>query len=693
MDMAQFKIEQIAQLFPQVITEVADPNGATDADGKPLLKKAIDFEKLKLILSAGSGDYVIADDEYEKYEFTWVGKKQAMVDASTPIRKTLRPCQSESKNWETTENLYIEGDNLEVLKMLQESYLGKVKMIYIDPPYNTGQDFIYKDRFKQDAEEYNEELGMYDEDGNRLFQNTEANGRFHSDWCSMIYSRLLLARNLLSDDGVIFMSIDDNEVENLKKICDEVFSRLNFINLLTVKTKLGGVSGSSEGKSLKDVTEFILIYAKDKSSLLLKPTYIKTPLFDRIRNYEIEGKSWKYVSIITKLEGKEIIKNDMTSNVIYYGYRNVETMSIASFAKNNNMSIEDVYNKYADKIFQTTNAQSSVRGRVLSETYELDFPMIGVEYKPIKGKNQGKTIEILYKGVQRRMMMFLSDSVSMIDGVYYYLDKVTSLWEDIDYNNLAKEGNVDFPNGKKPIKLLNRILNLSCNSNDIILDFFAGSSSTAHAVMQLNAEDGGNRKFIMVQLPEETDEKSDAFKAGYKNICEIGKERIRRAGDKILGEQKSGKENDLFSAPEQKLDIGFRVFKVGDTNMRDVYYSAGDIAQENLHGMLDNIKDDRSDLDLLYGCLLDWGVELTYPHSAEKIDGATVHTVDTPATDEIDLIACFDSNLPECLFRQIASRKPLRALFRDHCFADSSHKINVFEIFKALAPDTSIKVI
>ena len=619
-DMTQKNIDKISQLFPNCITETKDENGN--------LKKAVNFELLQQMLSDE-----IADKD-EAYEFTWVGKNAAIVEANKPIRKTLRPCKEESVNWDTTENLYIEGDNLEVLKLLQESYLGKVKMIYIDPPYNTGNDLIYCDDFSITREDFDDEIGTIDENGNRLFRNTDTNGRFHSDWCSMIYSRLLLARNLLSDDGVIFISIDDNEVENMKKICDEIFNNSNFINLVTIKTKIGGVSGSSEGKSLRGDTEYLLIYSRNKEKLYLNPVYIKTKLSTKIKNYEESGKSWKYTSVLTKLDGKTLIREDKTKKMKYYGYKVVETKSISAFAKENKMTEEQVYDQYADKIFQTTNAQTSIRQTVLDVTEKEEYEMIGLEYTPIKGKNADSVIEIFYKGEQRRMMMFLSDAVTRIDGEYFYLDKITTLWDDILYNNLAKEGDVDYSNGKKPIFMIQRIIEMVANNDDIILDFFAGSASTAHATIEMTKTKNMNLKFIMVQLPENLDEsyrKADAN--GKKDIkvlidyldkikkphllTEIGKQRIRNVGKQIQ------EENPLTT---QDLDIGFRVLKVDDSNMKDVYYSASEYDQSNLDMFESNIKEDRNDLDLLFGCLLDWGLPLSLPYTSETMGKFTVHT-------------------------------------------------------------------
>lgn len=681
-DLTQNNIDKIAALFPNCITETKG------ADGK--LKRAVNFELLQQMLSDD-----IADKD-EAYEFTWVGKNAAIVEANKPIRKTLRPCKEESVDWDTTENLYIEGDNLEVLKLLQESYLGKVKMIYIDPPYNTGNDLIYCDDFSMTNEEFTEEVGAIDIDGNRLFRNTDTNGRFHSDWCSMIYSRLLIARNLLTDDGVIFISIDDNEVENMKKICDEIFNNSNFINLVTIKTKIGGVSGSSEGKSLRGATEYLLIYARNKEKVFLNPVYIKTKLSTKIKNYEESGKSWKYTSVLTKLDGKTLIKEDKTKKMKYYGYKVVESKSISAFAKEKKLTEEQVYDQYADKIFQTTNAQTSIRQNVLDTTENEDYEMIGLEYTPIKGKNVDSEIEILYKGEQRRMMMFLSDAVTRIDGEYFYLDKITTLWDDILYNNLAKEGDVDYSNGKKPIFMIQRIMEMVATKGDLVLDFFAGSASTAHAVIEMNKIKEMDIKFIMVQLPENLDEsykKADAN--GKKDIkvlidyldkinkphllTEIGKQRIKNVGKQIQEENPD---------TPKDLDIGFRVLKLDDSNMKDVYYSASEYEQGKLDMFESNIKEDRNDLDLLFGCLLDWGLPLSLPYTSETIGKFTVHTY-----NDGDLVACFNEDISEEVVKEIARKKPLRAVFRDSSFSNSASKINVFEIFKMISPETSVKVI
>ena len=667
---AEENFKKLADMFPNAVTETVDENGE--------VVRAIDKDVLMQEISCK----VVGGNE-ERYQFTWPDKKKSVLLANAPINKTLRPCREESVDFDNTENLYIEGDNLEVLKLLQETYLGKIKLIYIDPPYNTGGDFVYADDFAQNMAEYLANSGQYDDVGNRLVTNTESNGRFHTDWLNMMYPRLRIAKDLLTEDGVIFIHIDDNEVENLGKLCNDVFGEDNFINIITVKTKIGGVSGSSEGKSLKDVTEFIWVYAKNKNELLLNPVYNHIPLFDRIQSYLDEGKSWKYTSIITNLEGKVLLKRDEKHDMNFYGYTTLETQSISSYAKANGLTEQDVYNRFADRIFRTTNAQSSVRQTVIRETKGFNYPMYGCEYAPIKGRNEGQKIEILYKSGstddQRNMVMFLSDVVKKIDGVYYYLDKVSSLWDDIDYNNLTKEGNIEFANGKKPIKLLQRIINLASYDDSYIMDFFSGSASTAHAVVQQNLEDNGTRKFIMVQIPEETDVKSDARKAGFKTICEIGKERIRRAGSKIKDD------SPLTTA---NLDVGFRVLKCDSSNMKDVYYNPAEYEPSLFSRLEDNIKEDRTPEDLLFQVMLDLGVLLSSKIEETTISGKKVFNVEDNC-----LIACFDDNVTDEVITEIAKQKPYYFVMRDSSMANDSVATNFEQIFAAYSPDTVRKVL
>ena len=610
-DLTQTNIEKLATMFPACMTEVRDK------DGK--LKKAVNFELLRQMLS----DTVLESDE--AYEFTWVGKKAAIVETNRPIRKTLRPCPEESVNWDSTENLYIEGDNLEVLKLLQESYLGKVKMIYIDPPYNTGNDFIYRDDFAQSQEEYSEESGQVDENGDRLFKNTDSNGRFHSDWCSMIYSRLMLARNLLSDDGVIFISIDVNEGHNLRKICDEVFGASNF------------------------VTDFIWNSRKSVS------------------NDAVVSLNHNYTLVYTK---------NMT--IFYLQKANFKLPDVGEGFENPD---NDPRGSWKADPFDSPGVRPNL-------TYKIVNPNTGAEFWPPDGR--------CWRTGEKEYLQFVADG-RIIYGKTgngkpqlkrFYSEAQAkgitpkSLWDDV---GTATDGTREIQamfsskvfDTPKPTSFIRRILELASDKDSTILDFFSGSATTAHAVMQLNTEDGGNRKFIMVQLPEPCDEKSEAFKAGYPNICEIGKERVRRAAKKISSEN-----------PGKPFDGGFRVFKLDDTNMTDVYYSAGEYSQDMLSLLESNIKPDRTDLDLLFGCLLEWGLPLSMPYSSKQIESCTVHTV-----GDGDLIACFDENIPDSVIKEIAKRQPLRAVFRDRCFADSPAKINVGEVFKMLAPDTRVKVL
>ena len=674
-DMTAQNIEKIGALFPNCITETVDENGKA--------KKAINFELLKQMLS---GDVLEGN---EAYEFTWVGKKAAIVEANKPIRKTLRPCKEESVNWDTTENLYIEGDNLEVLKLLQESYLGAVKMIYIDPPYNTGSDsFVYPDNYSMDKDDYENQIGMYDEDGNVIFrENNTSNPRFHSDWCSMIYSRLMLARNLLKEDGVIFISIDDGEVENLKKICDEVFGADNYVNTISLKLKnIAGASGGGEDKRLKKNMEFILVYAKNYQAISqFNNVYAYTPISEMVEQYREEGISWKYTTALVDAGEKVYVGSTVDGDgleIKIYKRMNFIIKSISQIMKDEGITEKTAYDKYANCIFQTAMPQSSIRPRVMEKVKEIGFEsdLYSIEYVPKTGRNKGTLYEQFYKGENFRLFAWLRDVAEEKDGVLYKKDLQGTLWDFVgETKNLTKEGSVPFPNGKKPIKLIQQMLKMVTSEDDIVMDFFSGSASTAHAVIQENAECDGQRKFIMVQLPEECDEKSEAYEAGFANICELGKERIRRAGAKITEENPIG---------TQKLDIGFRVLKLDDTNMNDVYYAAGDYTQGMLSLLESNVKADRTDLDLLFGCLLEWGLPLSLPYTSEQIEGCTVHTY-----NDGDLIACFDEDIPDNVIKTIAKKQPLRAVFRDSSFANSPSKINVGEVFKLLAPDTRVKVI
>ena len=612
-DIVSKNVEKIQSLFPNCVTETAD------SKGNP--KKAINYEMLRQMLS----DDIIDGDE--AYEFTWVGKKAAIVEANKPIRKTLRPYPEESVNWESTENLYIEGDNLEVLKLLQESYLGAVKLIYIDPPYNTGNDFVYADDFRMSNDEWDEENGYVDSEGNRMVRNTDSNGRFHSDWCSMMYSRLMLARNLLSDDGLIFISIGDEEVENLKKIADEVFGADNFRNQIVIRRGAKSVQAQFDtwDKLGKDF-EYILLYSK--VSTYRFPQQVK-PLD------EARGGTWnnhwrgtdrptmRYPLLgITPDSGQWRWSKERSDVAV----TNYQRMLVELGTKN--PSQEQIDKWYSKQPKGTDLLRLSVNGKPEHFIPPTNTTLLNSSW-----------------------MDLLVGSSSEINALF-----------DTKVFDTAKLS-----------ATIKRMLNFTTD-DAVVLDFFSGSGTTAQAVMQMNAEDNGHRKFIMVQIPEECDENSEAFKAGYHNICEIGKERIRRAGKKINS--------------ECSIDYGFRVLKIDDTNMRDVYYSADDYTQDLVSMLESNIKDDRTDLDLLFGCLLEWGLPLSLPYSSETIDGCTVNTY-----NEGDLIACFDENISKNVVETIARRQPLRAVFRDSSFPNSPAKINVGEIFKLLAPDTRVKVI
>ena len=675
-DLTAQNIDRIAALFPNCVTEMLDEERSTPE--KKVYKRAVNFELLKQMLSP---DVVDGD---EAYEFTWVGKKAAIVEANKPIRKTLRPCVAESKDWDTTENLYIEGDNLEVLKLLQESYLGKVKMIYIDPPYNTGNDFIYADDFMRSQEEENEQMGMYDEDENRLFKNTDTNGRFHSDWCSMIYSRLMLARNLLSNDGFIFISIGEEEIENMYAICNEVYGKSRHLGTFIWKRRQMVDSRSKTGVS--EDHEYLLCYAKSASQ--------------RIRGAKAD--MGKYSNPDNDPRG-DWMSADMTG--------------LATASQRPNLH------------YEFSNPETGI-------TYAC--PPLGWRYDRKHMEDLIQNGEVIWPSSpsgRPRRKKFAKDLQSEYTGLSTILDTVYNTQATRELKMLFDgEDFFDFP---KPTDYLKLIIQQGAPEGGIILDFFSGSATTAHAVMQLNAEDGGHRKFIMVQLPEKCDEQSEAYKAGYKNICEIGKERIRRAGEKIKSEidvvhkddyaalvqsQQSNDQkvmtgfdslkssgvltekgytytdkdtkdisritysaedpNDFYRFHPNALDVGFRVLKLDDTNMKDVYYAPDDYDQGMLAGLESNIKDDRTDLDLLFGCLIDWGLPLSLPYKSEKIDGCTVHTY-----NDGDLIACFDANIPESVVKEIAQRRPLRAVFRDSGFASSPEKINVFEIFKLYMPE------
>lgn len=603
LNMTTENIEKIGALFHNCITEIKDENGK--------LRKAINFDLLRQMLSE---DIVEGD---EAYEFTWVGKKAAIAEANKPIRKTLRPYPEESVDWDTTENLYIEGDNLEVLKLLQESYLGKVKMIYIDPPYNTGNDFVYADDFRMSSDEWAEESGILDNDGNRMKKNTDNNGRFHSDWCSMIYSRLLLARNLLKDDGVLFCSIDDNELSSLTFIAKEIFGDSN-IEVLIWNKEAEGKSGTlKQVSTIRRVHEYILCAYKRKRDV-------------------------QFNKIHEALKGRE---------------DEFQTANLAVNSDNENKNHPNYYtiiNSSGDKFTRQWKWDKETVDNLIKE--DLIY----------WGSDGHKQPRLIIPTDERR--------TTFLESILNYGGTTVGRkdFEDI----MGKSIEFSYP---KPLILIEKLILTSTCGSDIVLDFFSGSGTTAHAVMNVNLKENSNRNYIMIQIPEKCDEGTNAFSEGYSNICEIGEERIRRAGRKIKGES---------PLTTHDLDTGFRVFKLDDSNLNDVYYSADEYSQDLLSGLESNVKPDRTDLDLLFGCLLEWGLPLSMPYTSENINGCRVHTY-----NDGDLIACFDENVPDSVIKEIAKRQPLRAVFRDSSFNGSPSKINVEEIFKMLAPDTRVKVI
>ena len=589
LDGSKLNIEALYQIAPSCFTEAADENGE--------LHRVVDFNKLRLLL----GDDAV-EDAPEVYDFTWVGKRAALHEAAAPINKTLRPCPEESVDWDTTQNLYIEGDNLEVLKLLQNSYMGKVKMIYIDPPYNTGNDFVYHDDFHRTQQEEDEEAGVFNEEGKRMVKNTESNGKFHSDWCSMMYARLMVARSLLKIDGYICISIDDNEVENIKKIAGEVFGESNFVaQFIIIRSEGGGLT-----KRAVIGHDYMIVFAKDidKCRPLGRPKDIR---------------------------GKIIQKNGEDFWIETDWFREV-------FGKYGTCHYEDILKFYNQ-----------------SKKDEIDAGLAYGNYILIS--RDGKHIVGRYRRV--------ADDTSKFYTILKHLNK--NGVSDLQTMNLSQY--FDYP---KPVSLLKEFIQgvtiMSKYAKDIILDFFSGSATTAQAVMQLNAEDGGNRRFIMVQLPEKTDENSEAYKAGYKNICAIGKERIRRAGKNVL------KENLLTTLD---VDTGFRVLKCEDSNFKEVTKAPKDYDQNQLDAFVDNIKEERTDLDLLFDCMLHWGVELSQPLSSSNVDGCTIHNV-----NDGDLVACFKGSVTEKVIDAIAKMSPVRVVFRDSSFNEAAQKMNLFELFK-----------
>lgn len=608
-------ITKIAQLFPDCVTETVD-----ERSGQP--KHLIDFEKLKQNLSDS-----VMSERAERYQFTWPDKSKAILLANSPINATLRPCREDSVDFDNTQNLYIEGDNLDVLKCLKETYLHKVKMIYIDPPYNTGNDFVYEDDFAQSSEEYLANSGQFDEQGNRMFTNAESNGRFHTDWLNMIYPRLKVARDLLADDGVVFISIDDHEMENLKKTCNEIFGEQNFIACIIWQRTYAPISLK---KYFSENHDFCLVYAKKK----------------------------------------EIFKLNLLPR---------------SEKQNKDYKNPDNDPRGAWKVGNLT-----VGPAVEKQIYEIIGPT-GRKFLPPSGYCWRFTKE-KFEAMRKDNRIWFGSDGSNAPVPKLFLTEVQNgvtpmtIWT-FDEVGHGQEATRELRNlmgaavftSPKPLRYLKRFLQLGTEKDSLILDFFSGSATTAHAVMQLNSEDGGNRKFIMVQLPEKTEEKSEAFKAGYKNICEIGKERIRRASKKI-------KEESPLTT--QDLDTGFRVLKLNSTNMQDIYYSPKDISQADLFSQVDNVKPDRTGEDLLFQVMLELGATLDSKIETTTVAGKTIYNV-----AEGYLVACFDPDVTDDVVKSIAQMQPAYAVLRDTSMKDDSTATNFEQIFKTYSPDTVTKIL
>lgn len=610
---SEFTLEALRQIAPSAFIEVRGEDG--------LLTYKINFDVLRELL----GD-TIADTDEESFGFQWVGKQTAKRAAAEPTRQTLRPVVEDSKDWDNTENLYIEGDNLEVLKLLQRAYLGKVKMIYIDPPYNTGNDFVYDDDFAMSSKEMDEAMGNLDEDGNRLRKNLDTNPRYHSDWCSMMYSRLLVARTLLANDGVIFISIDDNEVHHLRKICDEVFGAGNFVADLIWANNEGG--GGSDSKLFRIKNEHILVFGKCIENL-------------EINGVEVENKD-RY-SLSDEIRGKYYLQKLGMGSIQYSASLNYAITcpdGTSVYPEDNNSGRKACWRWSQEKL------QWGISNDYIVFRKDKDGVWIVYTKQYLHYDNEGNQIH----RKQRPLGLILKYSTTQ--GAKQIKD-------------LFNKPIFDYP---KDPGLLHYLVSLSTSPDSLILDFFSGSATTAHAVMQLNAEDRGKRKYICVQIPEETPEDSEARKAGYNTICEIGKERIRRAGAKIQAEH-----------PEATIDTGFRVLRLDSSNMEEVYFEPATLSQENIFAQVDSVKYDRTELDLLFGCMVDWGVQLSYPLRKEEIAGKHLHIVNEGA-----LVACFDKEINIEAISHIAEMKPLRVIFRESCFATDADKLNIYEQFKQL---------
>ncbi|MBQ7789386.1 MAG: site-specific DNA-methyltransferase [Clostridia bacterium] len=646
MNITEDNVRKIQALFPNVVTEIMDE------DGK--FKLAIDFDALKQELSND-----LINEKQERYQMTWPDKSKAKLLANSRISATLRPDKEKSVNFDTTKNLYIEGDNLDVLKLLRETYLGKIKMIYIDPPYNTGNDFVYEDDFAMSADEYSEISGEYDEQGNRLVKNLDSNGRFHTHWLNMMYPRLKVARDLLKEEGVIFISIDDNEYANLKKLCDEIFGLENFVTTLHVEmsaTQGMKVKAAQNGNIVKNA-EYILIYSKNGSkNIARKVLYDYRPEYDEHYSKFLTDK-------LELLSLKDVFSQQFPSIQL----RNLADMYVQ----------EPIFKKFVIDNLDKICADDKVTG------FELNDCDIGKVTKVVRNN---KEYILFNNGKKIRQLLLLKDSFGNCDDFKksYGLRKIRGDWWRefyLDMGNVSKEGDTVYANGKKPVRLMKQLCDICTCEDDIILDFFSGSSSTAHAVMQLNAEDDGNRRFIMVQIADKIDySDKDNVKNykefGFETICDIAESRIIKSGKRIIEE--TGKD----------IDIGFRVFKLDSSNMNDVYYNPNAFNQSMLDMTVDNVKADRTPLDLLFQVMLDLGVELSADIVEKTVNGKKIYAVNGN-----DLIACFDNDIDNDVITAIATEKPLYAVFKDKSFATDSVGINNEQLFKTYSPATVVKVL
>lgn len=679
MNIVEDNIEKLKTIFPDVFTE-----------GK------VDFEKLQGVL----GNYIETNDE--RYNFTWAGKQNALRLAQTPSTGTLRPCKEESKNWDTTQNLYIEGDNLEVLKLLQKSYHNKIKMIYIDPPYNTGNDFVYKDDFKDNIENYKKITGQVDEEGNKISSNSESDGRYHTNWLNMMYPRLRLARNLLSDDGVIFISIDDNELRNLKNICDEIFGEDNFINLISVFAKASsGASGGGEDKKLKKNIEYLLIYQKSTNFKRFNSIYKEENLEDYIDTRIKQGKNFAYTNVFIE-DGEEEYFGETTAGngdiIKLKKVKNYIIKSVSALMKEENLSREEIYCKYFDKIFTLENAQTSIRDRVIEACgQENDF--FNSYYYPVSGKNKGILTKVGFMGTTKRLVSFLSNVAEKKDNKIIKKDKIGTLWDNVSWSNVSNEGGITYNNGKKPVALINQIIKLiDLDDNYTVLDFFSGSATTAHSVIEYNINKNYEIKYIMVQMPENMDKALEKCgnpktKKEIKElikildnlklphfVTEIGKERIRQAGEKIKQEiEQENQQLKLGEEPKKVPDIGFKVFKLDSSNIKKWNANTENLEEQLQQSILNQVVG-RTELDVVYEIMLKCGLDLTYPIEEIKVEDKTLYSVGAGA-----MFICMNDNITQSIADKIIAIKEEKEIeepvvvFKDNGFIDDSTKTNTKE--------------